>query len=188
MPDLLEQLWTEVINPDPDGRWMEKVDHVPPNLKGHFPDCAAALQRLRQVGSPMDLGQVSRFVRYESCFEILASLDSLVLRGQEPIKLEPLIEVAFSGGKVPRGMAEFMESLRETLSTDDDGEWLLGLSGVEHPWLSEVGSAVDRLVKAGASTTDLGQLAIWSSYESAQGTLRLLDAAGLSIPDETIGL
>ncbi len=49
--DYLDRLWTEVVNIDPEGKWIERgVETCRKLKKGPYARCAAALERLCELG------------------------------------------------------------------------------------------------------------------------------------------
>jgi WD40 repeat protein len=96
-----------------------------------------------------------------------------------------LVDEALSHGtKSRKRPAKFLVSLVETLSPEDDGQWLRDLA--EKPVgdgpFDDVGPAVKRLLEASTTLEDLGALAACSRYEACRHALRLLEESGL--PDE----
>lgn len=176
MPDLLDNIWSKAINVDSDGTWMEQEFDGGVELQKYYAECGPALKRLRQLGRPVDLGHVSRLVRYEACFGLLHSFNDPGFPSGVPIQPDALIQAAFSRKKGRGKMERFLSSLREILAVEDDGVWLAQLAKKEtdkSPF-GDVGNAIARLIRHGVSMDDLGQLAIWSRYRACIDTLRLL--------------
>jgi len=59
--DYLDRLWTEVVNIDPEGKWIERgAETCRPMKKGPYARCAAALERLRALGAAECLSEKSK--------------------------------------------------------------------------------------------------------------------------------
>src|SRR5688572_31995303 len=74
MPDFLEHLWSEVINIDPQGKWIDaSIRRCKPFSR--YASCAPALERLRKIGKLEDIGRISRFIRFETTSAALYSFE-----------------------------------------------------------------------------------------------------------------
>jgi len=192
--DYLERLWAEVINLDPDGKWIDTCVKQcrERSYAGTFGECAGALDRLRKCGASMeDLGRVCRFVRYETCFGTLYNLGD---PGLEKGKVAGLHEkILASNPQTRKGRAfepEFFDALWEMISPDDDGEWLADLAkkkSGDAPF-DDTGAAVKLLMKQGATARELGGVAAWHRFDACFHTLRLLQAVGIKTTEEADGL
>ena len=184
-PDYLDLLWSEVINIDPAGKWLETIIDASRSVGSGYSRCAPALERLRCAGFAEELARLSRLVRYEACADILYSLDDPGLPKGRSSRLAELVGEALSQGtKSRKRPAKFLVSLAETLSPEDDGQWLQAVAErlVGDGPFDDVGPAVKRLLEAGTTLEDLGALASCSRYEACRHALRLLEESGL--PDE----
>jgi len=76
------------------------------------------------------------------------------------------------------------------LDPNDDGKWLTELTRPSQckGSFGDVGPAVKRLRKAGATFADLGCLTAWSRYEASRQALQLLAESGLLEGDSLDGL
>lgn len=74
--DFLDRLWREVVNIDPEGKWIARaIETCRPVKKGAYARSASALERLAAIGTAKDLGRISRESRYSACFDLLCSLN-----------------------------------------------------------------------------------------------------------------
>jgi WD40 repeat protein len=189
-PDYLDRLWSEVVNIDPEGKWIDRGIAACRSLKkGPYSKCAPALERLRDLGSAEDLGRVSRESRYGACFDILCSFDDPGLTRSKLPRVIQLLEQSFSGkASPPKSVAGFWRSLQVMLDPGDDGKWLVEFTKRKE-WKREfgdLGPAVKRLRKAGATFGNLGRMVAWSRYEAGLQALRLLIESGV-VDEEEIG-
>ena len=187
-PDFLERLWLEVVNIDPKGRWLARSMRTCKGLEED--DCAAALQRLGKSAAKEDLGRISRFVRYETCFSMLYALSDPGLPRRTLPDLIKAIEGLRTGQRPPKSAGRYVEALNLSLSGSEDAGWLLELAKKDDgdaPF-ADVGPAVKRALSAGAAPADLVSLVRWSSYEAAVKGHELLQESGLAENGEIEGL
>ncbi|MFN0018546.1 MAG: WD40 repeat domain-containing protein [Pirellulaceae bacterium] len=191
--DYLDRLWNEVVNIDPEGKWIERgIEVCRPLKKGPYSKCAAALERLRALNAVEDLGRVSRESRFTACFDLLCSIEDPGLSTRKLPQVYKLLN-EFLLGKVspPKSVAEFWKSRMEVmLDPKDDGKWLVELTKPNRSKgeFGDVGPAVKRLRKAGATFGDLGCLTAWSRYEASLQALQLLAESGLLEEESLDGL
>ncbi len=144
------------------------------------------------MGVAEDLGRVSRESRYSACFDILCSIEDPGLSKRKLPQVIKLLNEALVG-KVspPKSVAEFWTSnMLVMLDPNDDGKWLTELTKPSQckGSFGDVGPAVKRLRKAGATFADLGCLTTWSRYEASRQALQLLAESGLLEEDSLDGL
>ncbi len=184
LEDYLDLLWDKVVNIDPEGKWISRgIATCRPVKKGAYSKCADALERLLKLAAAEDLGRVSRESRYAACFDILCSIEDPGLNQRMLPRVMTLMkEFLTSKVSVPKSLSEFWKSRMEVmLDPKDDGKWLLEMTKPNRckgPF-ADVGPAVKRLRKAGATVVDLGCLTAWSRYEASIQALNLLNQSSL---------
>lgn len=188
--DILDLLWTHVINPDPGGAWLDDAlknsTSAPEPLKTALP----AIQRLLATkASREDLGRVARLECYERCFGLLYKLDDPGLKsGQLTGLREQLIKPPARSGKEKEFMAVVWEGIGDA---DDDGERWAKTSpkatAKDEPF-GDVDAAVARLLQAGAQPRDLELFTRWQRFDATVEALRLFERAGITESEELLGL
>jgi len=187
--DILDLLWTHVINPDPAGAWLDEAlkesAAMPEPLKTALP----AIHRLLAAkASREDLGRVARQERYERCFGLLYELDDPGLKSGKLTGLrEQLLNPPARGGQEKEFMATLWEGIGEA---DDEGDRWAGSSvkEVKDEPFGDVGAAVTRLIKAGVQPRDLELLARWQRFDATVAALHVFERAGISEAEELLGL
>ena len=188
--DILDLLWTHVINPDPGGVWLDDAiknsASAPEPLKTALP----AIQRLlATTASREDFGRVARMERYERCFGLLYELEDPGLKSGKLTGLrEQLLNPPGRGGKEKEFMAVVWEGIGDA---DDDGERWVKTSpkaaAKDEPF-GDVDAAVARLRKAGAQPRDLELFTRWQRFDATVEALRLFERAGITESEELLGL
>ncbi len=188
--DILDLLWTHVVNPVPGGAWLDDAlknsTSAPEPLKTALP----AIQRLLATkASREDLGRVARMERYERCFGLLYELDDPGLKsGQLTGLREQLLKPPARGGKEKKFMAVVWEGIGDA---DDDGERWAKTSpkatAKDEPF-GDVDAAVARLLQAGAQPRDLELFTRWQRFDATVAALQVFERAGITESEELLGL
>jgi len=193
MPELLEQLWAQVINLEPEGRWMDQASHPSTASKASpFRDIPSILARLLAAGaSREDLGRIGRAQRYEACFGTLYALDDPGPGRRKLSTLAGLAEKAASS-KGRAAENEFITALRELMDGAETEESIAGRirDCAQKPTepFADIGEALRRLSGRGATAEDFSRLATWHRYEACRQTLELAAATGATSAHDLVGL
>jgi hypothetical protein len=192
--DYLELLWVEVIDIRLKNNWIEQCLKEAGTAAGNlFGEVKPALQRLLANSSlRKDLELVCAFVRYETCFGVLAALDDPGLGKAKIAGLQKDFLAWRSGKRKPKTKKEeFFQSLWDSESfIGDDGEWLRNVEeqNVSMEPFGGVFPALKRLLGSEINLKDLGCFFGWNRYQACSASLRLLEQSGFKSGDEPIGL
>ena len=177
--DLLERLWTELVNVDPAGKWIDAS--APENLESPVATAySEAIKRVRKSVSLEDLGRFVRFARYEACFGCLYAFEDPGLPKMPIGELVRLIPSVLAGGKAPNSVAKYFEALDLTNNEESDGEWIADLAasrGDNGPF-GDTAPAVKRALKAGATALELDLIANWQGRWATLKTHEFLKESG----------
>lgn len=105
--DFLDRLWNEVINPDPEGRWLEDFIRQPDSSQHPVAGAKAAMEEVLAAGfSALDLGHHSRYIRVNTCGSVLYKLGD---PGLEEGRLAGMHEALAEGPRRTRERKFFSE-------------------------------------------------------------------------------
>src|SRR6185369_14021275 len=80
--DILTKLWTDVINLDASGNWLDKFARDPKAAEHPISKAGEVIVKLAKVEKAReDLGRIGRARRYEVCFGTLYAIDDPGLVG-----------------------------------------------------------------------------------------------------------
>jgi hypothetical protein len=189
--DIFERLWTEVINLDPHGRWLEEFVQRRGSAKHPIAGAKSTMDRLLASSvSREDLGRMGRWLRYETCFTTLYALgDPGLKKGCLAGLDEKLAKSAPDGAGVDSGEFEFFQSLWESIAPNQDPlNWAEAATRVaSNDPFGDAAPAIRQLLNRGVALQDIRDLAAWHSYEATLHTLRLLSES-FDEAEETSGL
>jgi hypothetical protein len=186
--DILDLIWTKVINLDPAGAWLDealkKFTGAPEPLQTALP----AIKRLLATkASREDLGRLARMERYERCFGLLYEFDDPGLKSG---KLTGLREQLLNPSARGRKEKEFMAALWEGIGEVEVGSATLSDQIPDVPEKNEpfgdVRPAVGRLFKAGVKPGDLDLISRWQRFDATVELLRLFERVGITEAEEVM--
>lgn len=186
--DILDVLWAEAINPDPQGNWLERCRKEHPGVHDPFHISSKACQRLQEQGaSPEDLGLFSRLNRYEACFGTLYALDDPGLQTQRLKGLAKLLKPGRTNAKEQA----FINALWDIIGNPGDEvvpePARPGAQTSPEPF-GDVPIAVRRVLQSGASASDLSAISFWSRFDSIATTLRVIENSNVETFEDVLGL
>ena len=185
MGDLLDRLWLEVINLNHSGAngWQARLATAAAKKERLAVSAVSSLKKI-PAKKFEPLTRLGRFLRYESCFGTLFALSDPGVG--KTAGLAGKLAAQQNGG----AKSAFFKYLWESISPEDDGEWLGDLAkgkAGDEPF-GDTGPAVAALLKDGAAQADLGLFCAWHRYDACLETLRLLEESGMTKGEEADGL
>jgi WD40 repeat protein len=190
--DFLDRLWSEVINPDPEGLWLEDFIRQPDSSQHPVAGAKAAMEEVLAAGlSTVDLGHHSRYIRYSTCASVLYRFGD---PGLEEGRLAGLHEALAEGPRRTREREFFAEAWSDAEpeaagveSKADSDRWDEFISETRRDPFGDVLAAVERMRAQGMAYKTLMTLQSWHIYEATYQTLRLA-AEHFHTADELSGL
>jgi hypothetical protein len=188
--DYLDRVWIKVINPDPNGSWIEKrLDQAP---IPQFAEVRPALDRiLLRKPSFEDLGRLYRFARYEASSAALQALEHPGLKRGKVRGLHLQLESAKSF-KPAKAVSEpdFIGSLWKIIAPEADGTWIKNVAKNlrSNDAFGDVPPSIKQLLDRKISPIDLEQVAVWHRYDAIFELFRLMDEEGFNNVTEIPGL
>lgn len=176
--DPLDRLWQEVINFTPDAEWLTQFTKQKNAASHPIKGVLSSMKKVVAAGvSAEDLSRVGRAERYNSCFNVLYSLEDPGLSDGKLAGLHSLLAKHHPNArsKSPREH-EFFQSLWENIDSENDGEFIADEAeepGNDDPF-GDIGPAYKRLLASGIAASDLARIAIWHRYEACFHALRIL--------------
>jgi hypothetical protein len=173
-PDLIERLWCEVINLNPAGKWMEPTGNETSRYR-------ETILKVRSNIAAEDLARFARFIRYESCFTVISTLED---RSIPKIGLDAVItelRALPKNRKAPRSVANYFSTLDLNLHPEnEDSDWIpdLAKDAQKDSPFGDTGPTIERLLSSGATKSDLGEIAAWQNYVAVLKTHEFIQQSG----------